>query len=87
MFSRASRQSMPIASRVSATDVRFRPAVELVVVVPSRMVLWGIRGQEESVVVRLFEGDVVSSSLKSRCGCNNHVGTVRKVPTCCGRFY
>ena len=50
---------MPIASRVRATDVRFKPAVEVVVVVPSRMVFRGLGILRERVVVVLGEGDVV----------------------------
>lgn len=74
---------MPIAIRVSATEVRFKPAVEVVVVVPSRMVSWGLKVPRRVVVVRLFEGDVVVGiSPKSRGGCSYHGGRTKKVPIC-----
>ena len=61
---------MPSANKVSVTDVRFIPAVE-VVVVPTRMVLWWWCKNVSSVVI-LGGGDSLRTclgSLKLYSGC------------------
>ena len=69
----AKRHSIPIANKVSVTDVRFRPAVEVVVVVPSRMVsLWWGDGQEDPVVMGLPGTCGGGVRQQSHRGCRRH---------------
>lgn len=74
---------MPSANKVSVTDVRFMPAVE-VVVVPTRMGLgwwWWWWGKNVSSVVILGGGDSLRTclgSLKLRSGCRQHTSKQRR---------